>query len=122
MNLNSREKSKELAKLAYKALDDKKAIDIRIIDISEVSPIADYFIIANGNNPNQVASLTDNVDEFLGKAGYECSHKEGAGTNSSWILLDYNDIIVHVFDKENRGFYNLEKIWNDGKEINIEEL
>lgn len=113
--------SREMAKLACKALDDKKALDIKVIDIHEVSVMADYFIIASGSNQNQVQAMMDNVDEMLGRAGYEMKHSEGS-RNSSWILLDYGDVIIHLFDEENRLFYDLERIWRDGKEINPEEL
>lgn len=112
---------KEMAKLACKALDEKKALDIKIIDIAEVSTIADYFIIASGTNQNQVQAMVDNVDEKLGKAGYAPKQIEGT-RSSSWILMDYGDLIVHVFDEENRLFYDLERIWRDGKEISAAEL
>ena len=110
--------SKEMAKLAYQALSEKKAEDIRIIDISEISVIADYFIIASGSNANQ---LQDSVDEQLYKAGYHAKQIEG-NQRSSWILMDYSDIIVHIFSKEDRLFYDLERIWRDGKDIDPEEL
>lgn len=112
---------KEMAKLAYKALDEKKAMDLKIIDIAEVSTIADYFIIASGGNQNQVQAMVDNVEEKLGKAGYEPKQIEGT-RSSSWILMDYGDLIVHVFDEENRLFYDLERIWRDGHTITLEEL
>lgn len=113
--------SKEMARIAYDALSDKKGEDIKIIDITGVSVLADYFIIANGNSDSQVNALVDNVEEELHKAGYPLKQREGRG-NSSWILLDFGDIIVHVFDKENRLFYDLERIWKDGKDISIGEL
>ena len=113
--------SKEMAKLAIVALEDKKAEDIRVIDISEVSVLADYFIIADGNNRNQVQAMIDNVEETLGKAGYEPKQIEGYQT-ANWVLMDYGDVIVHVFDKENRLFYDLERIWRDGKQIELSEL
>lgn len=108
--------SKEMAKLAIKALEDKKAEDIRVIDISEVSVVADYFIIADGTNRSQIQALADNVEETLGRAGYPMKQVEGY-TTANWILMDFNDIIIHIFDKENRLFYNLERIWRDGKDI-----
>ena len=107
--------SKEMAKLAYQALSEKKAEDIRIIDI------ADYFIIASGSNANQLQAMQDNVDEQLYKAGYHAKQIEG-NQRSSWILMDYSDIIVHIFSKEDRLFYDLERIWRDGKDIDPEEL
>ena len=114
--------SKEMAKLAIKALEDKKAEDIRVIDISEVSVVADYFIIADGSNSSQVQAMADNVEEELFKAGCECRQVEGYNT-ANWILMDYGDIIVHVFSREDRLFYDLERIWRDGKVIeNVDEL
>lgn len=113
--------SKEMARIAYDALSEKKGEDIKIIDITGVSVLADYFIIANGNSDSQVNALVDNVEEELHKAGYNLKQREGRA-DSSWILLDFGDIIVHVFDKENRLFYDLERIWKDGRNITLEEL
>ena len=115
------ENSKKMAKLAIEALEDKKAEDIKIIDISGVSVLADYFIIANGNNTNQVQAMIDNVEETLGKAGYTPKQIEGYNA-ANWVLMDYTDVIVHVFDKENRLFYDLERIWRDGKDVSIEDV
>ncbi len=114
-------KTKEIAKLAIAALEDKKAEDIRIIDISEVSVIADYFIIACGGNKNQIQALSDNVLEKLGRAGYPEKQIEGYKT-ANWILMDFGDVIVHVFDKENRLLYDLERIWRDGKMLDSEDF
>jgi len=113
--------SNAMAKLAITALEDKKAEDIRVIDISEVSVLADYFIIASGTNRSQIQALADNVQESLGRAGYELKQVEGYNT-ANWILMDFNDIIIHIFDNENRLFYNLERIWRDGKDIDISQL
>ena len=116
------EASKEMVKLAAAALAEKKGEDIQIIDIREVSVLADYFIIANGSNPNQVQAMADQVQEDLAKAGYFCSQVEGY-QNDSWVLLDYRDIIVHVFSREDRLFYDLERLWRDGKTIlDVNEL
>ena len=111
----------EPSRIAYQALEDKKGEDIKIIDISNVSVLADYFIIANGNNKNQVQALVDNVQEELDKVGVQVKQVEGYRMGN-WILLDYGDIIIHVFSKEDRLFYDLERIWRDGKDISIEEL
>lgn len=115
------ENAKEMAKIAYQALTEKKGEDVRVIQITEVATFADYFIIADGNNPSQINALVDNVEEQLSKAGYEPKRIEGI-RNSNWILMDYGDIIVHIFSKEDRLFYDLERIWKDGKEISEEEL
>lgn len=114
-------KSLEMVKLAKTALEDKKAGDIKVIDISGVSVLVDYFIIADGSNVNQVQAMVDNVDEVLGRAGYECKQMEGYGTGG-WILMDYGDIIVHAFCREDRLFYDLERIWRDGKVLDESEL
>lgn len=113
--------SKELVKIAVSGLEDKKAKDIRIIDISNVSVMADYFIIASGTNRNQVQALADNVEEKLHDVNIHPRQIEGYQT-ANWILMDFNDIIVHIFNEEDRLFYNLEKIWLDGKAVDISEL
>lgn len=113
--------SKKMVKLAYEALDEKKGEDIQIIEIKDISIIADYFIIANGSNSSQVNALVDSVNEKLGRNGYEPKRIEGV-RSASWILMDYGDVIVHVFSKEDRLFYNLERIWRDGKTVSREEL
>lgn len=113
--------SVDMVKTAYNALSDKKGEDISIIDIHNVSVVADYFIIASGTNANQVQAMVDNVEEELGKKGYVCKQVEGY-RSANWILMDYGDIIVHVFDRDNRLFYDLERIWRDGKTIDVKEL
>lgn len=115
------EQSKLMAKLACKALDDKKGEDIKVIDISNVSILADYFIIANGANDNQVRALVESVEDELAKEGFEVKQREGYGLGN-WVLLDFGEIIVHVFDRENRLFYDLERIWRDGKTVDVEQL
>ena len=113
--------SRELAKLIYDALDDKKAADIQIIDIREISVIADYFIVASAGNQSQLNALQDAVDEKMYKNGHHALHIEG-NRESTWILMDYEDIIVHLFSAEDRLFYNLERIWKDGTFLSREEL
>ena len=112
---------KELARIAVDALEDKKAEDIHIIDISEVSTLADYFIIANGTNRSQIQTLADHVEQVLGRAGLPLKQTEGY-ESANWILMDYRDIVVHIFDKENRLFYDLDRIWRDGKLIERDAL
>ena len=108
--------SKNMLKVIIDALQDKKAEDIRVIDISNVSVIADYFVIASGRNTNQIQAM---VEMF--KAGFDDPKVEGYNT-ASWILLDYKDVIVHVFSEDDRAFYNIERIWRDGKEVDINSL
>lgn len=111
----------ELAKRIVSTLEDKKAEDIKIIDISHISVIADYFIIAGGSNRNQVQALADHVDESCGKAGHPVKQIEGYDS-ANWILMDYSDVIVHIFSREDRLFYDLERIWRDGVFIEKEQL
>ena len=103
--------SKETVKLIIAALED----------ISEVSSVADYFIITNGTNKSQVQALADNVGEKLDREGIHAKQVEGY-SNANWILLDYTDIVIHVFDRESRGFYDLERIWRDGKLISADDF
>lgn len=111
----------EIAKLAIDALEDKKADDIRIIDISHISTIADYFIIADGSNKSQIQAMADNVSEVLARSGCHLRQTEGY-QNANWILMDFQDIIIHIFDRENRLFYDLERIWRDGVFIEKDNL
>ena len=108
----------KLVKKIASALEDKKAEDITVIDIREISSIADYFVIANGNNPNQLIAMQDAVDEVMYTNGVHSKQVEG-NNNSTWILMDYKDIIVHLFSKEDRLFYDLERIWRDGKIVEL---
>ena len=110
-----------MALTAYRALDEKKGRDIRIIKISDISVIADYFVIVDGGSSSQVNALVENVEEELHKAGYALKQREGQASGN-WVLLDFGDIIVHVFDRENRLFYDLERIWKDGKITDIADL
>ena len=119
--VNHNMNTKEIALLAIDALEDKKAEDIRIIDISEISTIADYFIIADGSNKSQIQAMADNVSERLGRVGVTVRQIEGY-QNANWILMDFQDIIIHIFDRENRLFYDLERIWRDGVLIEKEAL
>ena len=111
---------KELTALTVETLEDKKAEEIHVIDITEVSTLADYFVIANGTNRSQIQALADHVQEVLGKEGLTLKQIEGYN-NATWVLMDYQDIIVHLFSSEDRLFYDLERIWRDGKVIDINE-
>ena len=115
------EHGKEMARIAYDALEEKKGENIKVINISGVSIIADYFIIATGGSNSQINALVDNVNEKMHKAGYPLKQREGYG-QGSWVLRDFGDIIVHDFDKDNRSFYNLEHVWSDGREVTRDEL
>lgn len=119
--MNEMNRSLEMVKIAVIAMEDKKAEDIKVIDIHEISALGDYFVIGSGNNRNQVQTICDNVDEALGRKGFLRKENEGY-ENANWILMDYGDIVIHIFDKENRIFYDLERIWRDGKNVAIDEL
>lgn len=105
--------AKEMAKLAVTALEEKKAVDIKVIDIEKVSTLADYFIIASGTNRSQVQAMAEAVEEELQKQDIHPKNVEGYQT-ANWILMDYGDIVLHIFDEENRLFYDIERIWKDG--------
>lgn len=113
--------AKEMARVAYDALDEKLGKDIRIIKIDEISVIADYLIIANGMNNPQIMALQENVEQKLDEQGIHVKRIEG-NRNSTWILMDYGDIIVHIFSPEDRLFYDLERIWRDGLSVERESL
>ncbi|MGN1084919.1 MAG: ribosome silencing factor [Lachnospiraceae bacterium] len=115
------DRAKEIVKIAYKALDDKKAEDIKIIDIADISVIADYFVIANGTNSSQVEAMVDQVTEELAKHKIHPERVEGI-RSSGWILMDFNDVVIHIFSREDRLFYDLERIWRDGKAVAPESL
>lgn len=108
----------EKLQIIVDALEDKKAERVVVIDISEVSSMADYFVITNGTNTSQIQALADNVIEQMAKNKMHARQTEGYNS-ANWILEDFEDVIVHIFDKESRGYYDLERIWRDGKQIEI---
>jgi ribosome-associated protein len=109
----------DIVKDITKILEDKKGEDIDVLDISEVSVIADYFVVASAANLPQLNAMKDELEERLYK-DYHLDPKDVEGNrNSTWILLDYGDIIIHLFTREDRAFYNLERIWKDGKKVEI---
>ncbi len=112
--------SYEILKTAVKALDSKKAFDIKAIKIDDITVLSDYFVIATGSSSTQVRSLADEVDYQLSQQGVEPNHIEGR--SSGWILLDYGSVVVHVFYKDDREFFSLERLWQDGEQIDIEKL
>ena len=106
--------------LVVKALDSKRGEDIQAIKISDLTILADYFVIVNGTSNTHARTLADEVEFVLSQKGIEPELRE-ADTGNTWIILDYADIIVHVFYKETRDFYNLERLWQDGEQIDISE-
>lgn len=97
-------------------LDKKFASDIVIMELGSISPIADFFVIATGNSAPQLAALTQTAEELLKNHGMSLHHTEGL-QSGKWVLLDFGTVIVHLFDKESREYYNLERIWGDAKVI-----
>ena len=114
--MTAKEKSENIIKI----LDKKKAEDIRAIETAEHTIVSDYFIIANGTSNTHVKSLAEDVEYEMSKLGVEPYHIEGRATG--WILLDYSDVLVHIFTKESRDYYNLERLWTDAKELDISGL
>lgn len=106
----------EIIEIIKNAIEDKKGQQVKILDISEISSLADYFVIAHGSNINQVQAIADNVEEKLALAGMHPKAIEGY-VAGEWILMDYQDFIIHIFHQEKRSFYDLERLWKDAKEV-----
>lgn len=113
--------SYEQSILTAKAISSKKGLNIKLIEIGDISSLADYMVIATGTSSTHVKAIADEVEYQLDEAGISVSHIEGYRSNS-WILLDYVDVIVHIFSDEARDFYDLERLWQDGKEIDISDI
>jgi len=110
--------SKKLVNKIVEAIGDKKGTDISVIDIQSITEIADYFVICSGTSTTHIKTIADEIEFQLGKTGIEVYHKEGYDT-ARWILLDYADVVIHVFHQEDRDFYKLERLWSDGVITNI---
>jgi len=106
----------QLAKAIVDVASDKKAADIILLDIRDVTTIADYFVICNGNNTRQVQAIADAIDEELGKQGANVLHREGTA-ETGWLLLDFGDVIVHIFGVKEREYYRLERLWSEAKTV-----
>lgn len=113
--------SYEQSILTAKAISSKKGLNIKLIEIGDISSLADYMVIATGTSSTHVKAIADEVEYQLDEAGISVRHIEGYRSNS-WILLDYVDVIVHIFSDEAREFYDLERLWQDGKEIDISDI
>ncbi len=113
--------SLETARLAVKALLRLKGLDVSVIKIRDISSIADYFVVATGTSNTHVRALADEVEYRLDNEGISVSHIEGYRSDS-WILLDYVDVVVHVFSDEGRKYYDLERLWQDGEKIDISDI
>ena len=106
----------EIAAIAAKALDNKKALDIKVLKTAEQTVLADYFVICNGTSSTHIKALVDEVDKLLSEAGEPPIRREGLRSDI-WVLMDFGCVIVHVFTDEARKFYNLERLWSDSEEI-----
>ena len=115
--MNSLQEARKIAEI----LDSKKGIDIRVIRIDDISVLADYMVIATGSSTTHVKALADTVEADMDQLGVSVSHIEGYRSNS-WILLDYIDVIVHVFSDESRRYYDLDRLWEDGEIIDISDI
>ena len=110
---------KELALLAARALSDKKGKEIQALEIADLTTLADYFVLATGSSNTQINALVDNVEKVLHEeAGEEPLHREGY-RGGTWVLLDYGCIAIHVFNQEARAFYGLERLWQDGRPVDL---
>ncbi len=107
-------------RIAYH-IEDKLGEDIVVLDLSNISSICDYFVIASAGSSRQVKAIADEVEDQLEKQGVNLSHKEGYHT-ARWILMDYGDVVVHIFHEEDRSFYNIERIWRDAITVNIDRI
>lgn len=107
-------KSNKMVEKAVEILEGKKARNIEVIDISEISTLADFFVICSGTSITHIKSLADELEFMMAEAGYKHCHKEGY-TSARWILTDFGDVVVHIFHEEDRSFYNLERLWSHGK-------
>ncbi len=112
---------KEALKIAVKAVDDKKASDIVVLDISGVATFANYFLLCTGDSSRQIHAIADEVEEKLESNGLRPSHVEGY-QHAEWVLMDYIDMVVHIFSKSARAYYDLERLWRDGKRLDVEKL
>ena len=110
---------KAVLEAIVKALDSKRAEDFLVIGVKNLTILGDYFVIANGTSTTHTKTLADEVEYQMTKLGIEPLHREGRGNGSNWIVLDYNDIIIHVFYKETRAFYQLERLWADGEKMDV---
>ncbi len=113
--------SKELMETVVKCMDSKKAIDIKVLDISKITTMADYFVICQGGSTTQMKAIADEVEEKLSEAGVKPFGREGMNT-AYWILMDYSDVIVHIFSGESRSFYSIENLWSDAEIVDISSL
>ncbi len=111
----------DVLKIAVKAVDDKKASDLVVLDISSIASFANHFLLCSGDSSRQIQAISDEVEEKLRRQGLRPAHIEGY-RNAEWILMDYIDLVVHIFSKRARAYYDLERLWRDGKRLDVEKL
>ncbi len=109
--------TEEKLAIVVRTLDEKKGQDLEAIQVTGLTIIGDYFVFVTATSTPHVRALADTVEEKLSQAGVEPDHIEGK--TSGWLLLDYHDIVIHIFDEKNRGFYQIERLWNDGKQVDL---
>ena len=114
--MNSKKVAEQIANLIF----NKKGYDVKIIDLQKIASFADYFVICSADSDTQVKAIADEIDKKLRDEGIKCWHKEGL-TALSWVLMDYVDVVVHIFKKESREYYNIEKLWGDAPTYEIED-
>ncbi len=112
---------KDELKIALKAVESKKALDITILDISEIASFANYFLLCTGDSSRQIQAIADEIEAKLKSSGFRPNHIEGY-RNAEWVLLDYVDLVVHVFSKKARAFYDLERLWRDAKSVDPRKI
>jgi ribosome-associated protein len=112
---------KDTLRVALKAVEEKKAIDILVLDISSIATFASYFLLCTGESSRQIHAIVDEVERKLREEGYRPSHIEGY-RNAEWVLMDYLDLVVHVFSKSARAYYDLERLWRDSKKLDVKKL
>lgn len=113
--------SYDLMKSAVTAADSRKAIDLKVLHIEELTTLCDYFVICSGTSTPHMNAIYEEIDEKLSQLGINPTAREGVG-NPGWILMDYGDVIVHIFNESSREFYSIERLWSDAEEISIENL
>ena len=119
MNIPIAADTEALARAAAIALDEKKGVDIVLLDVHQLLVITDVFVIASGTNPRQVKALVDEVEGRLRILGRKPLRREGV-EHAQWVLLDYGDIVIHVFDPATRAFYDLERLWGDAPRLEVD--
>ena len=112
---------REIAELTVKTLDGKKARDIKLLHTTDVTVLADYFVICTAGSTTQIKTLADEVERAIEEAGEQVMHREGY-RSGGWVLIDLGCVVVHLFMEEMRSFYNLERLWADAEEIDIAPL